>query len=150
MEISRDDILREFEVEAEEHLDGMEQSLVALDRNRDDEELRRSLFRSAHTLKGAAACVGFGAMTQFAHALEDLLEQLWQQAIPVADDLITMLLRAVDEWRTMVPAAMAGVDELSGSQVSLLATLARYATEHRSTEPAGVSAGRSRPPYWVP
>jgi two-component system, chemotaxis family, sensor kinase CheA len=136
VDISRDDILREFEVEAEEHLDGMEQALVALDRKRDDEELRRGLFRSAHTLKGAAACVGFTAMTQFAHALEDLLEQLWQKTVPLSDDLISMLLRAVDEWRTMVPAAMSGTDELSGAQVSILGTLARYASEHRVVDSA--------------
>ncbi|MBN1961150.1 MAG: Hpt domain-containing protein, partial [Deltaproteobacteria bacterium] len=135
MEISREDILREFEVEAEEHLDGMEQSLIALDRDRCNEDLQRSLFRSAHTLKGAAACVGFTAMTQYAHALEDLLEQLWQQTIPVTDELISHLLKAVDEWRVMVPAAMSGTDELSGTQVSILGILSRFATDNQVAEP---------------
>jgi two-component system chemotaxis sensor kinase CheA len=131
MEISRDDILREFEVEADEHLDGMEQALVALDGQGEDEATLRGLFRSAHTLKGSAACVGFTAMTQFAHALEDLLERMWQRTVPVTPELVSLLLKAVDQWRSLVPAAMGGADELLPEQRSLLARLSEYSSKHR-------------------
>jgi two-component system chemotaxis sensor kinase CheA len=132
VEISREDILREFEVEAEEHLDSMERALVALERKHDDEDLLRGLFRSAHTLKGSAACVGFSAMTQYAHALEDFLERLWQRSLPVTPELISLVLKAVDYWKRMVPAAMAGTDELTPDQHELLGVLARYSAEHRT------------------
>lgn len=130
MEITRDDILREFEIEAEEHLDSMEQALVALERKHDDEDLLRGLFRSAHTLKGSAACVGFSAMSQYAHALEDFLERLWQRSLPVTPELISLLLKAVDLWKRMLPAAMGGSDELTPEQHELLGALARYSAEH--------------------
>ena len=142
MEISRADILREFEIEAEEHLDGMEQSLVALERKHDDEGLLRGLFRSAHTLKGSASCVGFSAMAQYAHALEDFLERLWQRSLPVTPELISMLLAAVDHWKRMVPAALAGTDDLTPDQHELLGALARYSSEHRTDgQPTPAAAG---------
>ena len=54
----------------------MEQCLVALEVRPDDAELLGELFRAAHTLKGNSATLGFTAMTEITHVLEDVLDRV--------------------------------------------------------------------------
>jgi len=128
VEITRDDIVKEFELETEELLDGMEQSLVALDAQPDNAEVLHSLFRGAHTLKGSAACLGFNAMADYGHELEDVLEALHTKELRATSDLVSLLLRAIDLWRLLVPAAISGADALPPEHVAMLKELADAAT----------------------
>lgn len=112
-------VLQTFLLEAEERLFEMEESLVALEIRPDDGELIQKIFRGAHTLKGNASCLGFTSVSEFAHAMEDLLQRFRTGAVPVSDGLITLLLRGVDVLRHMVPNAAAGHDELLPAHADL-------------------------------
>src|ERR1051325_643539 len=111
MEINRQDILQAFLVESQEHLREMEEALIALENHPGDQEVLRTIFRLAHTVKGSASCLGFEALTGFAHCLEDLLARLRRRDFPVSGALITLLLQAVDVLREMVPEAIGGRSE---------------------------------------
>src|SRR3990172_12856421 len=69
-------LLQTFLAEAEERLIEMEETIVELESRPDDEELVQKLFRGAHTIKGNASCFAFSRVSEFAHALEDLLQRL--------------------------------------------------------------------------
>lgn len=105
MEIDREELLQTFLAEAEEQLDQLEQSLVALESAPASEEHLTLLFRSAHTLKGNASVVGFRGVVEFAHVVEDVLERLLNRSIAPSEELISLLLEAVDGLRQMVPTA---------------------------------------------
>jgi hypothetical protein len=51
----------------------LEEALLVLKVNPGDKETVECIFRAAHTLKGNAAALGFSGLTEFAHAVEDLL-----------------------------------------------------------------------------
>jgi two-component system, chemotaxis family, sensor kinase CheA len=65
-----------FAEEAEGRLATLSELLLELERNGDDRELLSSVFREAHTLKGAAAVVGLADVLRVAHAMEEVLEVL--------------------------------------------------------------------------
>lgn len=63
-----------FADEATEHLQSLYLGLIDLEQNARDIQALHALRRFAHTLKGAAGCVGFTIVTWLAHRLEDLLD----------------------------------------------------------------------------
>ena len=62
-----------FRDEAAERLDQMETSLLAVESGNADADAVDSLFRNAHTIKGAAGMLGLDDIRALAHAVEDVL-----------------------------------------------------------------------------
>jgi two-component system chemotaxis sensor kinase CheA len=125
-DFDREAVLASFLVESEEGLDLMEQALVQMESSPSDPELVHSIFRVAHTLKGNATSLELRELAGFAHVVEDLLDLFReQQSLPSAD-LISLLLKAVDELRTMVSTATTpGSQELTSRQQKLRKEIAR-------------------------
>ncbi len=124
-DFDRDAVLASFLVESEEGLDVMEQALVQMESNASDPELLPNIFRVAHSLKGNATSLELGELAGFAHVVEDLLDVFReQQAVPSAD-LISLLLKAVDELRAMVATAKAGPRVLTPAQQNIRKEIAR-------------------------
>jgi two-component system, chemotaxis family, sensor kinase CheA len=98
-----------FAEEAEGRLATLSELLLELERNGHDQELLSSVFREAHTLKGAAAVVGLAEVLRVAHAMEEVLEGL-RGGGAATPALVDALLGAVDGIRGMVPAVLAGED----------------------------------------
>lgn len=102
MELTPDELAL-FVAEAEEHIAILEDRLLRLEQE-GDAALIAELFRSAHTLKGSAGAAGLTAMSQLAHAMENLLEQVRKGERSVTSDLVDALLAGVDVLRAMVVA----------------------------------------------
>lgn len=135
MDIDRDAIVQIFLEESKENLSLMEESLVAVEAGQNDEETLRTIFRMAHTLKGNAASLGFPEMARFAHVVEDLLERLRDRRIAVSTGIVTLLLRAVDALRQIVPACAAGAETLEPPHAALLEQLAEAVRRERKQAP---------------
>jgi two-component system chemotaxis sensor kinase CheA len=110
-----------FAEEAEGRLATLSELLLELERNGGDQELLSSVFREAHTLKGAAAVVGLADVLRVAHAMEEVLEGL-RRGGAATPELVDALLGAVDGMREMVPAVLAG-DDRGDHADRLVATL---------------------------
>ncbi|HKW94912.1 MAG TPA: Hpt domain-containing protein [Methylomirabilota bacterium] len=67
------EVLEYFLPEATEHLEAMTTALMALEAGARDDETLATLFRSVHTLKGAAYTVGCVPVGDTAHQIEDVL-----------------------------------------------------------------------------
>jgi two-component system chemotaxis sensor kinase CheA len=125
-DFDREAVLASFLVESEEGLDLMEQALVQMEASSSDPELLHSIFRVAHTLKGNATSLDLSELAGFAHVIEDLLDVFREQPALPGADLISLLLKAVDELRAMVSnAAAAGPPELTLGQQKLRKEIAR-------------------------
>jgi two-component system chemotaxis sensor kinase CheA len=105
--IDRELLLATFAQEAEELFGQMEERLVVLESQGDEPSLR-AIFRGAHTLKGMAMSLGFTALTEAAHALEDALEALLEGRVALSEEWVTLLLEAVDRLRELTREALAG------------------------------------------
>jgi two-component system, chemotaxis family, sensor kinase CheA len=145
MEFDRDALIRVFLAEAEERLSQMEDGLVLLEDHPSDEELLQAIFRAAHTLKGNSATLGFVALTESTHVLEDLLECVRSRTLPVTSDLVSLLLGSVDVLRQLLSDAARGLDGLSSSQRSFLGRLSSVLENKtgKAAPPEGVRAKRA-------
>lgn len=124
-DFDREAVLASFLVESEEGLDLMEQALVQMESSPSDPELLPNIFRVAHSIKGNATSLQLSELAGFAHVVEDLLDVFReQQAVPSAE-LISLLLKAVDELRAMVSTAKAGPRELTRGQQALRKQIAQ-------------------------
>ncbi|MGD0760490.1 MAG: chemotaxis protein CheA [Candidatus Sulfotelmatobacter sp.] len=124
-DFDREAVLASFLVESEEGLDVMEQALVQMESSPSDPELLHTIFRVAHSIKGNATSLQLTDLAGFAHVVEDLLDVFReQQALPSAD-LISLLLKAVDELRAMVSTAQAGPRELTKGQQKIRKEIAQ-------------------------
>jgi two-component system chemotaxis sensor kinase CheA len=125
-----------FLTETEEHLCEMEEALVALESNPSDEAAFSAVFRYAHTIKGAASCVGLHTVSRFAHVVEDVLVAIREQTIPAGSDLISLLLQAVDALRHIAADGVAGSEEMVPAHRLLLRRLKqRLSNDVESGEP---------------
>ena len=99
--MSEAEFLQLFRDEATGRLDHMVETLLALESGRAAPDAVDSLFRDAHTIKGAAGMLGLEEIQVVAHAVEDVLDGVRGSAeFPRA--LIDPLLRAADSLRTHV------------------------------------------------
>jgi len=69
-----------------------------------------TIFRGAHSIKGAAGTFGFGDIADFTHLLETLLDALREGRRALNSTLAATLLQASDCLRAMIQAARAGED----------------------------------------
>lgn len=140
---SNADIASYFLPEATEHLEAMTTALLALERGGGDEDLAR-LFRSMHTIKGAAYVVGCVRVGELAHRAEDLLVAVREGDTMLSPQILDALFVTVDVLKLMLgltpnPAASitAVAADVRGRLESLLvAPLASTAVEPDVPAPA--------------
>src|SRR5579859_260284 len=87
--------LQMFLAENNDHLQVLDQSIVKLEANADDQQLLQSIFRSAHTIKGAAGLIGHQRMTELAHDMESVLDGLRAGSLRVTPALVDALLASL-------------------------------------------------------
>ena len=90
------EMLEVFAEEAEEHLTVISQNLSVLEQNPRNREALLNVRRSSHTLKGAAAVVGFKTTASLAHRMEDLLDDLYERSAPSNHETTALLLASTD------------------------------------------------------
>jgi len=109
-----------FVSEAAEHLEGLSQDLVRLERERRS-DIVDAMFRHAHSVKGMAASMGFEQIATLAHRVEDLVGEVRKNLEVMSPEVADDLLAATDHLQTMVKAA--GASEPFPDAGSLIARL---------------------------
>lgn len=93
--------------ESHDHLRLLNGALLQLEQSRSGSAVEEA-FRAAHTIKGMSATMGFSAVSNIAHDLETLLEDVRTQRRAVDAALIDELLAGADLLERAVTAAAAG------------------------------------------
>jgi two-component system chemotaxis sensor kinase CheA len=100
---SKDDLFREmFFEEAAELLASLEKGLADLATDGGDRPRVDQIYRAVHSLKGAAAMVGYSAISEHALAVERALSQARSSGEPVDLDLARSLIADRDRLAVMV------------------------------------------------
>jgi len=97
-----DEIISEFITEAEESLDRIEPLFVELEQKGEDKDLLNDIFRSMHTIKGAAGFLGFQPIVDVAHSSENIMKRLRDGEIPLARELMDVILKSIDMLRLLL------------------------------------------------
>ncbi|ABI39166.1 CheA signal transduction histidine kinases [Shewanella sp. MR-4] len=96
MSINMAEFHQVFFEESHEHLENMEQLLLALDLDAPDPEELNTIFRAAHSIKGGSGIFGFTALTSVTHVMENLLDKTRKGTFELSSSVIDLLLRTVD------------------------------------------------------
>ncbi len=88
--------LEEFKNEVRDHLQKLNNELVQLE-DTENPDLVNSLFRSAHSIKGAARMMGFNSLSRVAHKMEDILGAIRDGQLAPDSDLVDLLFKGTDE-----------------------------------------------------
>jgi len=132
-----------FLAESREHLSACNQLLLAWERKPASLEPVAGLFRAVHTVKGMAATMGYGVVTDLAHRTESLLDYLRRGAHPATDELLQLLFRARDALEQAVELSVRGRER----DLDLSAITAEL---DRAAARAGSKGGRAAPPSEPP
>ena len=88
-----------FLQESVELLQTLEQGLLELREDFSTQKIH-NLMRTAHSIKGGAACVGLNHIKQIAHGLENIFKVLYQDGIEIDLELEGLLLEAYDRLKS--------------------------------------------------
>ena len=104
--------------ESKEHLQRLNETLLALESENENINLVNEVFRSAHTLKGMAATMGYENMTTLTHEMENLLDLVRNHQRKVTTELMDTIFQSVDLLEKMVELIIhEGNDQLDASHV---------------------------------
>ncbi|MGQ9687510.1 MAG: chemotaxis protein CheA [Desulfobaccales bacterium] len=108
------ELLANFLLEAQEHLEGIETRLVYLEQHPDDLEAVNAIFRPFHTIKGVAGFLNLTQIQELSHEVEWLLDQVREGQVIVSVELVNLVLAAVDLLREMLADLQEGMAEGRG------------------------------------
>lgn len=90
-----------YVAESRENLENIVKNLLILEEGSDAGAIAE-IFRSAHSLKGMSASMGFLEMEHLCHAMEDIFQSVRNNEIQVDAGIIDLLLAAADDIEVMV------------------------------------------------
>lgn len=94
--------LEMFIEESKEHLQACNDHLLELEKNPQNLSIVNEVFRSAHTLKGMSATMGYEDIANLTHKMENVLDEIRNSRLDVTPELLDVVFVAVDQLEEMV------------------------------------------------
>jgi two-component system, chemotaxis family, sensor kinase CheA len=128
-----------FLAEAQEHLQELNLAVVALEDDPTNQDTVDGIFRIAHSLKGMSATMGFSAIAELTHVMEDVFEVLRQREDGLHREAITTVLACLDGLQAAVESIeQNGSEDLDpAALIEQLRALIRDRTPEQALERAG-------------
>ncbi|WP_406687258.1 chemotaxis protein CheW [Rossellomorea vietnamensis] len=108
MELSQ--YLEVFIEESKENLQTCNEQLLELEKNPEDLTIVNEIFRSAHTLKGMSATMGYEDLANLTHKMENVLDAIRNEKIKVSPEILDVVFKSVDDLEAMVLSIADGGD----------------------------------------
>lgn len=145
------DMMNDFLTNTDELMETLDKTVLQLEQNPRDKETIESIFRAAHTLKGAAGMFGFKAMERVMHRMENLFDLVRKGTLVPGADTIDVLFQGLDVLRVLLEAVRNG--KPSGSKTVPIVRALELAAKGKYVKgsakaaplaaPAAASAGAS-------
>ncbi|WNB90382.1 chemotaxis protein CheA [Bacillus sp. NEB1478] len=91
-----------FIEESKEHLQSINQQVLLLEKSPEELTIVNEIFRSAHTLKGMSATMGYEDLANLTHCMENVLDAIRNKKITVTSDVLDVLFASLDHLEAMV------------------------------------------------
>ena len=82
--------------ETSEHIQSLSDNIMALENEPDNKDVVNEIFRAAHSLKGMAGTMGFKRMQRMTHDMENVFQEVRNDAIEVNSEMIDLLFQCLD------------------------------------------------------
>ncbi|MBM7701886.1 chemotaxis protein CheA [Metabacillus iocasae] len=102
--------LEVFIEESKEHLQNINDQLLVLEKESSNLAIVNEIFRSAHTLKGMSATMGFDDLANLTHMMENVLDAIRNQKIIVTTSVLDVVFDSIDDLEAMVQSIANGGD----------------------------------------
>ncbi|PAQ15902.1 chemotaxis protein CheA [Bacillaceae bacterium SAOS 7] len=99
-----------FIEESKEHLQAVNENLLVLEKNPEDISIVNEIFRSAHTLKGMSATMGYEDLANLTHKMENVLDAIRNHKIQVTAEILDVVFASIDDLEAMVNDIASGGD----------------------------------------
>ncbi|MDR3147043.1 MAG: chemotaxis protein CheA [Treponema sp.] len=132
---NNEELLKDFFSEAQMQVDTLEQNILVLENEGGNKESVDEIFRAAHTLKGGSATVEMMELSHFTHLVEDVLDAIRSDQLSVNEDVVDVLLSAIDVIKAMLGKRMEGMvyqEDTSEIEAKLSALLPEGAKNKRA------------------
>src|SRR5215213_3282275 len=104
-----------FLSESREHVSAINHLLLTLEGDPRSREAVEGLFRAVHTIKGMSATMGYRAVADLAHEMEDLLDRVRLGRMTADPELVDTLFAACDALELSIETAVEeGEDDGAG------------------------------------
>ncbi|MER3521085.1 MAG: chemotaxis protein CheA, partial [Acidimicrobiia bacterium] len=90
-------LLQTFRSEVSERIASLQAGLLQLEETPDNPDVMNAIFRDAHTIKGSAKMMGFVAIKELAHRMEDVLGDVKDGRLALGPSLADILLHSSDQ-----------------------------------------------------
>jgi two-component system chemotaxis sensor kinase CheA len=130
-----------FLAESREHLEALNLAVIRIEERPDDRDTLDEIFRSAHSLKGMSATMGFGQIAALTHKMEDVFEVLRGRPLGVPRSTTDVLFECLDALSAAIESIdTAGAENLEPTALIVrLAGLIDAAPADAGNEPAAVA-----------
>lgn len=128
-----------FLEEAREHLQTLNRCVLDLEHDPGNLQILDEIFRSAHTIKGMSATMGYTAIAELTHEMENVLDLLRKGTLKAHAGIIDTLFQCVDRLEQLVEEVVSGQSggvEVAALSAKLAALAKGEVTPAVSTEPA--------------
>jgi two-component system, chemotaxis family, sensor kinase CheA len=88
--------------ESKEHLQAINQQVLLLEKSPEELSIVNEIFRSAHTLKGMSATMGYEDLANLTHCMENVLDAIRNKKINVTPEVLDVLFASLDHLEAMV------------------------------------------------
>ncbi|MEC0183370.1 chemotaxis protein CheA [Paenibacillus peoriae] len=102
--------LNMFIDESNDHLQSLNENMLQLESNPTDLGIVQVIFRSAHTLKGMAATMGFEDLASLTHQMENVLDLVRNNKLAMHEFIFDTLFKGLDALESMVQNITEGGD----------------------------------------
>jgi len=134
---------RIFLEESTDHLEEISRALLDLEKEMGSAEAIDTIFRMAHSIKSMAASLGYDAVADLSHRMEDRMEHVRTAGRVRDPEELALLFRSLEALEAMVES-VASEQDPAPADAALLELLAEDAAEGEasapSADPAAVAA----------
>jgi two-component system chemotaxis sensor kinase CheA len=96
--------------ESKEHLQVINDQMLLLEQHPAELQIVNVIFRSAHTLKGMSATMGYDDLAELTHQMESVLDAIRNKKLSITAEILDALFKSVDHLEKMVLSIEAGGD----------------------------------------
>ncbi len=122
MTIQDDETLQMYLEESLEHLEDIENDLLAIEAAGADidDDLVNKVYRAAHSIKGGAGFMGLTNIKNLTHEMENILGKIRSREMVPTSDVINVLLSASDTLKNLMDNVLHSNDEDISEQITRL------------------------------
>ena len=104
-----------FLEESREHLQNLNSCVLELENAPNNLSVLGEIFRSAHTIKGMSATMGFTTIAELTHEMENILDMLRKSQLQANPDIINTIFKCVDTLEQLVESVATNSESLIDS-----------------------------------